>query len=354
MKIIKLSLVSVAIGLFSMACNEQQPQQVATTDPYATNANVLTNEALTDEYEYWAKDNLDLQRVGNVLQRSKSPEEFERYLNEPGGINNLDLNGDGYVDYISVDEYPYYDDYGRGMSFYTRFGPDQVQELGTVVFYRDDFNAPGARILITGNDQIYGDNYYYETNWLDRSLAIASLLFGPREVVYHSPYYYDYYPPGYVAYDVVDLPLYRTRIEQLWPAAVLTYTTAPTFIDRFVKFKSPNNGLHLGQIKARLVKPTKEQAEFIKTHPVKVERAKLDKRNGAGVPPGQAKQPKEDRKVGVEKANPGNPGKPEKVEKPMMKEQKPDQGEKPMMKQQKPDQGGKPQKSEQGKGKGKP
>jgi hypothetical protein len=256
----------------------------------------------------------------------------------------LDLNGDGYVDYVSVDEYPKYDDYGRGLSLYTRFGPDQVQELGTVVFYRDDFNAPGARILITGNDQIYGDNYYYETNWLDRSLAIASLLFGPREVVYHSPYYYDYYPPGYVAYEVVDRPFYLSRIERLWPAPLFIYTTAPTFIEK-IKFKSPNNGLHLGQIKARLVKPTKEQADFIKTHPVKVERAKIEKKmekpGKEGIAPGQAKQPKEDRKVETDK---GNPGKPEKVEKPMMKQKNSDQG----------NPGGKPQKSEQGKGKGKP
>jgi hypothetical protein len=353
MKILKLSLISVisvVLGLLSMACNQQQqPQQVATTDPYTSNANVLTDEAFTDDYDYWAKDNLDLQRVGNVLERSKSPEEFERYLNEPGGINNLDLNGDGYVDYISVDEYPYYDDYGRGMSFYTRYGPDQVQELGTVVFYRDDFNAPGARILITGNEQIYGDNYYYETNWLDRGLAIASLLFGPREVVYRSPYYYDYYPPGYVAYEVVDPPIYRTRIEQLWPAPVVVYTTAPTFIDKVAKYKSPNNGLHLGQIKARLVKPTKEQAEFIKAHPVKVERAKVEKRNDQGVPPGQAKQPKEDRKAEVEKANPANPGKPEKAEKPNMKQQRSDQGN-PGGNPQKPEQ----KKGQEGKGKGKP
>ena len=349
MKIIKLFLLAVAAGLFSMACNQQQPQQVATTDPYATNANVLPEEALTDEYDYWAKDNLNLERVGNVLERSRSPEEFERYLNEPGGINNLDLNGDGYVDYISVDEYPNYDDYGRGLSFYTRFGPDQVQELGTVVFYRDDFNAPGARILITGNEQIYGDNYYYETNWLDRSLAIASLLFGPREVVYSSPYYYDYYPSGYVPYEIVDPPLYRSRIEQLWPAPVVVYTTAPTFIEK-IKFKSPNNGLHLGQIKARLVKPTKAQADFIKANPVKVERAKIERRmerpGREGVPPGQAKQPREDRKAEVDR---GNPGRPEKVEKPVMKQQKPDQAENPRGKPQKPEQD-----KGQGKGKGKP
>jgi hypothetical protein len=347
MKSIYVSLTILTIGMLFAGCNQQQPEQVATTEPYASNTNVLTNEALTDEYEYWAKDNLDLQRVGNVLQRSNSPEEFERYLNEDDGINNLDLNGDGYVDYISVDEYPYSDGYERGLSLYTRFGPDEVQELGTVVFYRDDINMPGARILITGNDQIYGDNYYYEANWLDKGLAIASLLFSPHDVYYRSPYYYDYYPPGYVAYEVVDPPIYRTRIEQLWPAPALVYTTAPAVINK-IKIKSPNNGLHLGQIKARLVKPTKEQAEFIRNNPAKVRIAKADKSKRVDSPPGQAKQPKEDRKVEVDRgnpvkpANPGNPGKPENAEKPIMKQKDPGQGGNP---------GGKPQKEQKGKGK---
>jgi len=347
MKKFKIFFTVPAIGLFMLGCSQQQPpEQVSTTDPYANNANINPNDALTDEYDYWAKDNLDLQRVGNVLERSKSPEDFERYLNGDDGINNLDLNGDGYVDYISVDEFPYQDDYGRGLSLYTRFGPDQVQELGTIVFYRDDFNAPGARILITGNDQIYGDNYYYETNWLDKSLAIASLLFSPHDVYYRSPYYYDNYPPGYVVYDVVDTPIYRTRIEELWPAPVVVYTTAPTFINK-IKIKSPNNGLHLGQIKARLVKPTKEQADFIKNNPAKVRVARVDKGRKNEKPPGQAKQPQADRKVEVDRGNPakpapGNPERPEKAERPMMKQQNPGKAGNP---------GEKPQKEQKGKGK---
>ena len=60
--------------------------------------------------DYWAKDNFDLQRAGQFLERSDTPERFERYINEPNGINNLDLNGDGYVDYISVDEFEDRDD----------------------------------------------------------------------------------------------------------------------------------------------------------------------------------------------------------------------------------------------------
>src|SRR5688572_20525212 len=99
MKTIKLIVLIVAIGLFSMACDQQQPQQVTSVDPYTNSTNMPLAEAspVEDDGEYWAKDNFDLQRVGNVLERSNSPQEFETYLNEAGGVNNLDLNGDGYV-----------------------------------------------------------------------------------------------------------------------------------------------------------------------------------------------------------------------------------------------------------------
>ena len=267
------------MSAFLVGCN-QQPQQVATTEPYANNANIAMPEELPLEErdDYWAKDNFDLARVGNVLERSKSAEEVETYLNEPGGINNLDLNGDGYVDYISVDEYRDVNDYERGLSFYTRFGPSEVQEIGTVVLYRDEPSYPGARFLVTGNPQIYGDNFYYETNWLDRSLAIATALFSPRVTYYQSPYYYDYYPPGYTVYGVVERPIYYSRIETLYPQPMFVFTTAPTFIDR-IKIKSPNNGLHLGWTKARFAKPTKEQAEFFRNNRGNPRAAKAEKGN---------------------------------------------------------------------------
>lgn len=302
MRSFKLSISIFSISLFFLACSSNQPPQVANVGPSATD----------DQTDYWAKDNLDLQRVGVLLERSKTPQEFEAYLNENDRINNLDLNGDGYVDYISVDEFEDRDDYGRGLSLYTRFGPDQVQEVATIVFYRDYVEAPGARIVVIGNDNIYGDNVYYETNWLDRSLAIASAVFTPRAVYYRSPYYYDYYPPDYVVYEVVDLPVYRTRVVSLFPEPVFVFTTTPTFFSK-IKIKSPNNGLHLGQIKARLVKPTKEQFEFRKNNPGKPVRVKFDKpEKWEGSPPGHDKQPKEVRKVDVEKVHPSKPAKADK------------------------------------------
>src|SRR6478736_7592289 len=48
-------------------------------------------------------DNLDLYAVLTLFQKSKTIEDFEKSLNEEKtGINNMDLNLDGKVDFIKV------------------------------------------------------------------------------------------------------------------------------------------------------------------------------------------------------------------------------------------------------------
>src|SRR6185436_12164079 len=91
-------------------------------------------------------------------------------------------------------------------------------------------------------------------------------------------------------YQVVETPFYRTRVEELYPRPTLAYVTAaPAYWDK-IKIKSPNNGLHLGQIKARLVNPTKDQAEFFKNNP----RQHFAKFNKDGKP-GRDNPPRSDR-----------------------------------------------------------
>jgi hypothetical protein len=268
-----LGILAAIFGgvIFLAGCGgaEQQQVQQQQQPVYDTTAG---NE-LSDDY--WAKDNFDLQRVGDLLERSHGPEEFERYLNRPGGINNLDLNGDGYVDYVSVREFDDRDPYERGLSLYSQYGPDLIQEIATIFFYRDEPRYPGARILLRGDERLYGDNIYYERNWLDRSLEIASFLFRDHDS-YRSPYYYDNYPTWYETYEVVETPVYRTHVAELYPQPVFVAVSTPEIVDR-IKIKSPNNGLHLGQIKAKLVKPTREQEDFIKNNPRSVRAGKGDK-----------------------------------------------------------------------------
>lgn len=322
MKIVKLFSVLLAVSMLFAACNSDEPTQQATNvAPYSNNSN--TDEATSIDDEQFAKENFDLKRVGPIIRKAKSAEEFEYYLNQPDGINNLDLNGDGYADYISVEEFPYSNDYERGLSMYTNFGPNDIQELGTVVFYRDEPRHPGARILLTGDQHLYGDNVYYETNWLDQTIGLVTSLFTDHHV-YRSPYYYDYYPPNYVTYQVVETPVYVTRVERLYPNPVLVYTTAPTFIEK-VKIKSPNNGKSMQKVFAKLAKPTKEQAEFRKNNPNRPEFVRHD----------DGRRPNEDGKE-------NGPGK---------NEEKHDQGGGQEKQQNKDNKGGKPEKGGEGKGK---
>lgn len=264
MRSIKLSAAFLLAALFITSCNSDQPNQTAIPDSYSSDG---ANPAETEGEEYWAKDNFDLQRVGDLLEKSDSPEQFERYLNEPDGINNLDLNGDGYADYISVEEYEDRDTNSRGLSLFSRFGPDLIQEIATILLYRDEPNHPGARFLIDGNDQLYGDNYYYESNWLDRTIPIVSSLFGNHDQYYNSPYYYDNYPSWYQPYDIVETTVYRTRVERLYPQPAFVYTTSEPVYFTKVKIKSPNHGRHFDKIHARLVKPNQDQEAFIKSNP---------------------------------------------------------------------------------------
>lgn len=326
MKIFKLPAALLTAGLFLMGCNSEQTQQTSQPQPYPNDPAIV--QTAPDQNEYWAKDNLDLQRVGNLLERSNSPQEFESYLNEDDGLNNLDLNGDGYVDYLSVDEYQDRGPNERGLSIFSRFGPDLIQEVANVVFYREDQNWQGSRVLLSGNEQIYGDNNHYETNWADRSIGLVTSLFSNRDQYYRSPYYYDNYPDGYNTYQVVETPIYRTRVERLYAAPVFAYTTAPTFISK-VKIKSPHNGKWMDKVHAKLAKPTKEQTEFKKNNPNKPERAKEDKAEKPGKSddaPGREKQAKDGRKAEPERNNQGNPAKPDKSEKQNDKPGKPDKG----------------------------
>ena len=192
MRFNKLYLITIAITLFIAGCNSAQTDDTSSTNPYPND--VADSEIASGENTYWARENLDLQRIGNLLEKADDAEEFEYLLNSDEGINNLDLNGDGYVDYISVAEFDDRDDNQRGFTLFDRFGPNEIQEIASIIFNRDRFDAPGARILLTGNEQIYGDNYNYEANWLDRVLPIANYVFGNRDNTYESPYYYENYP----------------------------------------------------------------------------------------------------------------------------------------------------------------
>ena len=68
-----------------------------------------------------AAEGLNLLALSELVKETKSPEELERKLNDPSvGVNNLDLDKDGKVDYLNVAEYG--DNKIKGLSFYVELG----------------------------------------------------------------------------------------------------------------------------------------------------------------------------------------------------------------------------------------
>lgn len=340
MKFFKLSLITFAIAAFLTACGSNRPVALS------PDQNPIAAEASNT----WARENLDLPAVGALLEKADNAEEFEYLLNSEDGVNNLDLNGDGYVDYISVREFDDRYDDQRGFSLFSMFGPEMIQEIAQVIFYRDRSDYPGSRVLLVGNDQIYGDDYYYETNWLDRSVPIASWIFTDRDNFYRSPYYYDNYPDSYEVYEAVETPVYVTRIRQYTYEPVFVRTAQPAYITN-IKIKSPNKGKSWNNIYARLEKPNREQVEFRKNNPnkpafvqvKKVKKGDKDQFERVEMPqgnPGRIEKPGKiriDSPVGHERQKPNHIDKPGKSmgEQPVMRGN-PGKVQQQQVKQQKP------------------
>jgi len=104
-------------------------------------------------------DNLNLYAVMKLFQESKTLEEFERNLNSKETmINNLDLNGDGYVDYLTVTDYPE----GKIHTIVLRAVLGQNEYQDVAVFIVDRKNKNKVSIQLIGDEALYGKNYVIE------------------------------------------------------------------------------------------------------------------------------------------------------------------------------------------------
>lgn len=139
-------------------------------------------------------DQLDLQALGEVVKQSNSAEEIENKLNQSGSINNLDLDGDGQVDYIKVNEVN--DANGRGFVFLVD-GPNGSEQVAQISLSQ---SGDLANLNIQGNPTYYGSNNYYSTSHLVRDMMIYNYLYGGYHRPYYSPYRYGHYPSHYRSY----------------------------------------------------------------------------------------------------------------------------------------------------------
>jgi hypothetical protein len=138
-------------------------------------------------------DNLDLEAVASIFGKSKNLKDFERRLNDAGTeISNLDLNDDGYVDYLRVIEVSA--DGDRLIIVQAILGEDIFQDVASIELKRNNGNR--YSVVIVGNDFLYGPGFYLEPVYY-RNPTIFDFFFSTYYTPWHSPYYWGYYPEYY-------------------------------------------------------------------------------------------------------------------------------------------------------------
>ena len=211
-----------------------------------------------------AAEGLNLKAVGELVKKAKNAEDFERLLNQPGGVNNLDLNEDGKVDYIHVTEYG--DKNIRGFSLTVQPQQGETQEIATIEVEK---KSDKAQVQIHGNEQIYGNNCYYHYSSPLTTFLIMGYLFSPHRMFY-SPWRYGHYPGWYSTYRTVPHSSYRNRTSKIAGVSTVRRASSPLFKNSPV---SPNRGKVANSgIRAPLKNPTRSQRSFQARNPSRLSR----------------------------------------------------------------------------------
>ena len=202
-----------------------------------------------------AADGLELKALNSIVKQSKDARDLEYHLNQPGSINNLDLNNDGKVDYISVTEYGNKADaYGFSLTVEPEKG--QIQEVATIEIVQD---GDRAKVQYNGNSQIYGPGHHYSAFHTLGTFLMWSYLLSPHPF-YASPWGFGQYPGYYSSYRTVPNSAYQNRNRGSYSDVK---STSSSQVAKGKNISSPNkNKVANSGIKKSLKNPTSTQKAF--------------------------------------------------------------------------------------------
>ncbi|MCF7762418.1 MAG: hypothetical protein K9N62_01965 [Verrucomicrobia bacterium] len=226
---------------------------------YGDNYNVTVQQTVTQD----AAAGLDLQAVGELVKRAKTGEEFERLLNDAStGVNNLDLDEDGKVDFVKVTEYG--SGTVKGFSLTVDLAEGQTQEVATIEIEKTSDGQ--ANLQTYGNPAMYGSNHYYHSQTSLTDLLLVGWLFSANRPFYSSPWGYNNHPTDYRPYTTRSYDAYRSDVSRTTSRSNWNRANASTLTS---KPASPNAGKSAANIKAPLKSPTTSQKSFQARNPSK-------------------------------------------------------------------------------------
>ena len=205
-----------------------------------------------------AADGLDLHALVGVVRQSANGDDLERRINSPGGINNLDLTGDGKVDFIDVSEFG--EGLFRGYSLAVHMDEHNTQEVATVNISQANGDVT---IQVHGNEQIYGKGAFVVSHVNHAQMSTVPFLvwaFAPRPL-YVRPIIIGYRPAWYAPVVVVPVTQYRT-VTKVVTRTVVVERPKAAVVAPPATVVNPNAGKASTIVKAPLAAPTATQQQF--------------------------------------------------------------------------------------------
>ena len=160
-------------------------------------------------------DHFSLEGALDLFKKAANLEAFEKALNtETNNVNNLDLNGDGKVDYVRVESRTE----GKAFAIVLQVLVNKDEAQDVAVIELEKTGETSAQVQIIGDQELYAANTIVEPYaegdakgaksgpaapevfgmWITVNVwawPCVQWCYGPSFVVWYSPWYWDFYPP---------------------------------------------------------------------------------------------------------------------------------------------------------------
>ena len=176
-----------------------------------------------------AAEGLDLQAVSELFKDAENLEEFEKSLNdEEVGINNLDLDENGEIDFIRVVEEV--DGDAHVIILQACLGEDEFQDVATIAINKSEEDYD---MQVQGNEELYGTDYYVETTHVHiHAWPIIGWIYRPVYRPYWSRYHFGFHPKWWRVRRPVARHVYRNRAVVYTKRAGFRFTRTPRVVAR--------------------------------------------------------------------------------------------------------------------------
>ena len=173
------------------------------TPKYVSTTTTLTVTSYSTDLSFY----LDLQAVAAAFAEARSVQEFENLLNSSRYmINNLDLNGDGYIDYLRVLETR--QGYYHALLIQACVAPSLFQDVATLVAER---RSNALYVEVIGDPYLYGPNYIVCPVFVNRP-PLWDAFGRPSYKPWCSPYHHGHWPSHYQRTKPVYLSHYQAYV----------------------------------------------------------------------------------------------------------------------------------------------